>query len=175
MLGIPGLDLAGAVHAAIGLAAVVVGTVMVLMDKGTVSHRRVGRLFAALLLAVNLTSFLLYDLLGRWGPFHSLAVVNLVTLAFGLVVVWLKRPRGWLGLHGRCMSWAYAGLLAAFVSEIAVRVPGIGFFPGVIVGSLAVIGTAAVLIHTRVPAIVASLHRGRTAPSGRQTLESSPS
>jgi uncharacterized membrane protein len=155
MFGIPGLDFAGAVHAGIGLAAVVVGTVMVLMDKGTPAHRNVGRLFAFLLLSVNLTSFLLYDLLGRWGPFHSLAVVNLITLACGMVVAWLQRPAGWLGLHGRFMSWAYAGLLAAFVSEVAVRVPGIGFMPGVVGGSLLVVTVAAVLIHMQVPRIVA--------------------
>lgn len=174
MLGIPGLDPAGAVHAVLGLAAVLVGTLMVLMDKGTASHRRIGRLFAALLLSVNATSFVLYDLLGRWGPFHSLAVVNLVTLACGMAVVWLKRPRGWLGLHGRCMSWAYAGLLAAFVSEMAVRVPGVGFLPGVVGGSLAVIGIAAVLIHTRVPAIVASLRRTGNTVTRHGALESSP-
>jgi uncharacterized membrane protein len=155
MLGIPGLDPAGAVHAALGLAAVAAGTAMVLMDKGTRAHRVVGRLFALLLVTVNATSFLLYDLLGRWGPFHSLAVVNLLTLGCGMAVVWLQQPRGWLGLHGRFMAWAYAGLLAAFVSEVAVRVPGIGFLPGVVGGSLLVVSVAAVLIHVQVPRIVA--------------------
>lgn len=155
MFGIPGLDPVGAIHAGLGLAAVGVGTVMVILDKGTRPHRLVGRLFAALLVGVNGTAFLLYDLLGTWGPFHWLALVSLATLGVGVTVAWLQRPTHWLEMHGRFMSWAYAGLLAAFASEVGVRLPGVGFLPGVIVPSALVIAAAAVLIQVQVPRIVA--------------------
>jgi uncharacterized membrane protein len=67
---------------------------MVLMDKGTRAHRLVGRLFALLLVSVNATAFLLYDLLGRWGPFHTLAVASLLTLGrSSRISTWLARRR----------------------------------------------------------------------------------
>lgn len=154
MWGIPGLDPVGAVHAGLGLAAMAIGTVMVCMDKGTQAHRVVGRLFAITLVGVNGTAFLLYDLLGAWGPFHWLALVSLGTLGVGVTVAWLQRPVYWLEMHGRFMSWAYAGLVAAFASEVGVRLPGVGFLPGVVVPTMVVITVAAVLIQVQVPRIV---------------------
>src|SRR5688572_27494243 len=157
MFGVHGLDPLGAAHTAFGLGAVLLGLAVVLMKEGTPSHRRVGIVYMLAMLLLNGTAFLIYDLWGRWGPFHNLALVSLITLVCGVVPVWLRRPKAWLGLHGTFMSWSYAGLIAAFLSEIAARIPGVGFVPGVIVPSVLVTAIAAVLIHTQVPRIAGVL------------------
>ena len=155
MFGIPGLDAFGAVHAGFGLVALVLGLGVILLEKGTAAHRRAGLLYAAAMLLLNATALAIYDLFGGFGVFHVLALVSLATLAAGIVPVWLRRPREWMELHARCMSWSYAGLVAAFFAEIGARVPGVEFATGVIVPTAAVMLAAAMLIHRRVPRIVA--------------------
>jgi uncharacterized membrane protein len=161
MFGIRGLDAFGATHAAFGLVALVLGLGVILLRKGTAWHRRAGLLYAAAMLLLNVTALAIYDLFGGFGVFHVLALVSLVTLAAGVAPVWLRRPRGWLEIHARCMSWSYAGLVAAFFSEVGARVPGVGFATGVIVPSVVVMLTGAVLIHRRVPRMVV-----RVPPTG---------
>jgi uncharacterized protein (DUF2141 family)/uncharacterized membrane protein len=157
MAGIRGLDPIGAVHASLGLLAVTLGLAVVAMRKGTAAHRRAGLLYAIVLVLLNATALMIYDLFGRFGPFHILALVSLATVSAGVVPVWLRRPRGWLDLHARFMSWSYAGLVAAVFSEIGVRVPGVGFTTGVIVPTAAVMLAAALLIHRRLPGLIARI------------------
>jgi uncharacterized membrane protein len=176
MAYIRGLDALGALHVTLGLVTVGVGSVMVMLGKGTPLHRRVGLLYASLMTLLNATALAIYDRFGGFGPFHWLAIVSVGTLAAGLVPVWRRRPHAWLDVHARFMSWSYAGLVAAFVAEIGVRVPGVSFAAGVIAPTGAVLLTAAILIHRRIPAIVARLGAvallaaAMTAAAGAMTL-----
>ena len=113
----------GTVHLFLGLLAVTLGLAVVVMRKGTAAHRRAGLFYAVVMVLLNATALMIYDLFGRFGPFHVLALVSLATVSAGVVPVWLRRPRAWLELHARFMSWSYAGLIAAFFSEIGTRVP----------------------------------------------------
>jgi uncharacterized membrane protein len=154
----PILSPVGLLHTLLGLAALVLGAAVLLARKGTPAHRRVGRLYALSMVALNATAFLIYRLFGGFGPFHAAALVSLATLAAGWIPIVLRRPRrSWLELHGRFMAWSFVGLLAAFVSEIGVRVPGVPFWPAVVGGTLAVVGGGALMIHTSVPRIAARL------------------
>lgn len=155
MFGIPGLDSFGAIHAGFGIAGLLLGLAVVVLQKGTAWHRRFGLLYAAAMVLLNATALAIYDLFGRFGPFHILALVSLATLGAGVIPVWLRRPREWLDIHARCMSWSYAGLVAAFFAEIGARLPGVGFVTGVLVPTVAVTLIAAVFIHLRVRHIVA--------------------
>jgi len=155
MFGIRGLDSFGAIHAGFGIAGLLLGLAVVVLQKGTAWHRRVGLLYAAAMLLLNATALAIYDLFGGFGPFHILALVSLATLAAGVLPVWLRRPREWLDIHARCMSWSYAGLVAAFFAEIGARLPGVGFVTGVLVPTVVVTMIAAVFIHVRVPRVVA--------------------
>lgn len=161
MFEIHGLDPLGTIHAALGLVAVTLGLVVVAMRKGTATHRRLGLLYTFAMVLLNATALMIYDLFGRFGPFHVLALVSLGTLTAGVVPVWLRRPRGWLDLHARFMSWSYAGLIAAFFAEIGVRVPGVGFTTGVVVPTAAVMVVGALLIHRRIPALITHLAMAR--------------
>jgi hypothetical protein len=113
------------------------------------------------MLLLNTTALMIYDLYGRFGPFHVASVISLATLGAAFAPVYLRRPPvAWMQLHATFMCWSYVGLLAAFVSEVAVRVPGIGFGPAVIAATGLVVGGGAVLIHMRVPRIL-SLREGQ--------------
>jgi uncharacterized membrane protein len=158
MLGIRGLDPFGAFHAALGIAALGFGALVLLRAKGTKSHRLWGRVYVLSMVALNATALMIYDLYGRFGPFHVAALISLTTIAAGFVPVFARRPRvGWTQMHGTFMGWSYVGLFAAFQSEIAVRIPGVGFgWPVAVATGLSVL-LGAMLIHTRIPRIVARL------------------
>ena len=158
MFGVPGLDPLGAAHTFFGVAALLLGLAVVFRRKGTRTHRRMGRAYALAMLSLNVTALTIYDLFGRFGPFHVAALISLATVVAGFIAVYTRRPRKtWLALHATFMGWSYVGLLAAFIAEIAVRVPGVRFGPGVMMTTVLVTVGGAILIHTRVPRIVSGL------------------
>lgn len=166
MFGIRGLDAFGLVHALFGLASVALGFVVVLLPKGRAAHRRAGLLYTLSLVMLNITALFIYDLFGGFGPFHGLALLSLATVAAGIVPLWRRHPADWLDRHAHFMCWSYAGVLAAFAAEIAVRVPGVDFAAATIVPTVVVVVVAAVLIHGRVPAILEKVRAAAaTAPT----------
>jgi len=109
------------------------GAVVLLRRKGTLSHKRLGYLYAFSMIGLNITALLIYRLFHGPGPFHVLAVVSLSTLIAGLLPA-LRRRAGWLERHYRLMAWSYVGLGAAFLAETVVRLPfvhGIGWRFGI--------------------------------------------
>ena len=163
MLGIPGLDGVGLVHTLFGFAALLLGFLVLMGRKGTLVHRRLGQSYAFAMGALNITGLMIYDLYGRFGPFHIAAIVSLATVLGGLVPVVFRRPRDtWMRIHATVMCWSYVGLFAAFVSEIATRVPGVRFGWGVVAATVAVVMVGAVLINGRVPSIVRTVQAGRS-------------
>lgn len=123
----------GIAHVTFALAAMSSGAVVMLRRKGTLSHKRLGYLYAFCMVGLNITALMIYRLFHSPGPFHALAVVSLSTLTAGLLPA-LRRRAGWLERHYRMMAWSYVGLCAAFLAEIAVRLPfvkGIGWRFGI--------------------------------------------
>jgi uncharacterized membrane protein len=161
----------GAVHSLFGLAALAFGTAIMLRGKGTGSHRRLGWGYVASMAGLLSTSFLIYRLFGRFGPFHALAVVGTVTLLGGVLPAWRRRPsEGWVTLHYHFMAYSYAGLVAATAAEIAVRLPGARLGPGAFLGSAAVFAVAAPLIHLNARRIIARFaRRARPGPPRPRT------
>ena len=153
MFGIRGLDGFGLVHGLLGFLALLLGLVVILLPKGTRRHRKVGFAYVIAMVALNLTALWIFDLTGRFGPFHVAAIISLVTIIAGWLPAAYRRPREWMALHGIFMGWAYVGLVAAFLAEIAVRVPGIGFSSGVTMAFVITVAGGATLIHRRVPEI----------------------
>lgn len=86
------------------------------------------------------------------------------TVVGGFIPAYLRRPRlTWTRHHAALMCWSYVGLLAAFVSEVATRVPGVRFGYGVVVATIAVVVVGGILIRSRVPDIVQVLAKDTTA------------
>jgi uncharacterized membrane protein len=168
MLGIPGLDPFGLLHTAFGLIALLLGFWVVLQPKGTARHRRIGYAYVAAMLLLNASALAIYDLYGGFGPFHIAALVSLATIGTGLVPVITRRPRaGWLSLHAYFIAWSYVGLVSAFLSEIAVRIPGANIAVGAISATALGVAGGALLIHRSLPRVV-----NRTAVAREKRVES---
>jgi uncharacterized membrane protein len=170
VFGIRGLTPFGLVHALLGVSALLLGLAVLSRRKGSRVHRRIGQAYVVSMLLLNATALMIYHLFGRFGPFHVAAVISLATIGAGFVPVYLRRPRGaWMELHATFMCWSYVGLLAAFASEIAARVPAIGFGAGVVAATVLIVAGGAMLIHTRVPRIAGKLRLQFTAPVERDS------
>lgn len=160
MLGIPGLDPFGLAHALIGIAALLMGLVVVMRPKGDASHRVCGAAYVVAMVLLNASALAMYDLTGRLNAFHVFALISLATLAAGWVPALRRRPaRRWYERHAMFMAWSYVGLVAAFVSEIVTRIPvfssGAAFGAAVAGTAVAILGAGAIVIHWLVPPAVA--------------------
>ena len=87
-----------------------------------------------------------------FGVFHALAVVSLATIAVGLSpLLFGKRSPMVITAHAYCMTWSYAGLVAAGCGQLTVAVGqdvGAWVVPVAIATVLSISG---VVIFGRVP------------------------
>jgi hypothetical protein len=90
-----------------------------------------------------------------FGVFHALAVASLVTIAVGLVpLLFGKRSPMVVTNHAYCMTWSYAGLVAAGCGQLTVAVGQDAGAWAVPVAIVAVLSISGVLIFGRVPSIL---------------------
>ena len=124
------------------------------MAKGTQTHRVTGAAYVVALVLVNMAALSLHRE-NTFGVFHALAVTSLVTIGVGLSPLLLgRRSPPVIATHAYCMTWSYAGLVAAGCGQLVVAVsPGDGSWavPVVIATVLSISG---VVIFGRVPATV---------------------
>lgn len=143
-------------HIATAVIAIAAGLLMLLQAKGTRRHRRLGYVYVASMVTLNLSSFFIFRLTGEFSPFHVAAFLSLATVVAGFLPVYWRRPReGWLELHFQFMAWSYIGLLAAAASEIAVRIPESPFWWVVIVSSAVIIMAGALILAHHRPKLLA--------------------
>lgn len=112
------------VHVFCGLFALGSGCVLFLRPKRSALHMQLGRYYAAALVTVDATSWLLHFMRGSAiTPFHCLALANLFALIWGIGAAVFRRPhRQWYRHHYYLIAWSYVGLVAALLVEIAIRV-----------------------------------------------------
>jgi uncharacterized membrane protein len=138
-------------HVLAALSALGAGATVVLLPKGTHTHRVIGTVYVLALLLVNLAALSLHRE-NTFGVFHALAVASLVTIAVGLSPFLLgKRSPTVMTTHAYCMTWSYAGLVAAGCGQLTVAVGqdvGAWIVPLAIATVLAISG---VVILGRVP------------------------
>ncbi len=117
-------DSVGLIHLLASVIALVSGTGVLFLTKGTRTHKRIGYIYTVAMTVLLVTAFSIYRLFGGWGIFHWLAVLSTVTLLGGLIPILIKRPRvGHIALHFSFMYWSVMGLYAAFMAETMVRLP----------------------------------------------------
>jgi len=167
----------GTIHLVLSLSAIVIGGVILLRYKGTRVHRWLGYAYAACMLGVVATSFLLFKLTGRMTVLHWAAIVSALTLGAGLFSVRYRKPRNsWLEGHAAWMAWSYVGLLGAFVAESLTRyaMPLLrttlekeqlfgAFWALVGVATALTMITGSLLIRMRLPKSIASVTEGASA------------
>ena len=106
-----------ATHAGLAAAALVVGAAVLSRRKGTASHKLLGRTWVALMVAVALSSFWIFEIRRGTGPslIHLLSVWTLISLA---LAVWFIR-RGNVRAHRGFMIGTFIGLAGAGLGALA--------------------------------------------------------
>ena len=106
-----------ALHAGLAAAALCLGAAMLLRRKGTLSHKRLGRAWVTLMVAVALSSFWIFEIRRGEGPspIHLLSGWTLISLA---LAVWFIR-RGNVRAHRGFMIGTFIGLAAAGLGALA--------------------------------------------------------
>ena len=116
-----------AAHASGALLALVLGAVMVFRRKGDHAHRRIGRVWMALMYWVVLSSFGITRLdPGHFSWIHLLSVWTFISLT----VAWRAARRGDVQQHRGWVLGSYGGLLGAFAGAVA---PPVRLIPRTIV------------------------------------------
>lgn len=144
----------GSIHMVFGIVALLAGTAVVLLRKGTRGHRTLGHVYLTSMVSLNVTALFIYRLFGHFGPFHWLALSSLLTLIAGMVPVFTRRPKGlWLERHAIFINVSFIGLVAATSAETTSRIPGFEEAFGPVVGltSALVIGVGMALLYRNLP------------------------
>ena len=111
------MELAG-LHVAAACAALALGAAILVGRKGVRRHVVLGRLYVAVMVAVNVPVLFVYDTTGRPGPFHVLAVVSLATTGLG----WRSARRAAsVRAHAAFMTWSWVGVVTAGLAQLANR------------------------------------------------------
>ena len=115
----------GAVHVAASFIGLALGLSILFMQQGTKLHIRLGYVFVAILVIVNISALFIFDFrgeFGKFGPFHAFIPLSLYSLYLGLgPILNRKNNPDWLYKHLRGMTGAALGLWAAGVVEFFVR------------------------------------------------------
>ena len=119
-------DNVGLLHLIFCVIALITGSLVLGLTKGTKRHKKIGYIYSASMLIVLVTAFMMYNLFGTWGIFHWTAVVSSITILCGLIPIFTRRPKlSYLSLHFSFMYWSVLGLYGAFIAEMFVRIPAI--------------------------------------------------
>lgn len=164
----------GAFHLFVAVTALASGaTVLLLPAKGGRRHRWIGWVYVVAMVLTNVTALSIYRLFGGFGPFHVAATVSLVSVVLGtLAAIGARRARQRrdpvareraVRRHYRAITFSYIGLMAAFASEIAVRLPvvgdtigrGLAFALTVLAASLLVVVIGVRLVRSRASSLLA--------------------
>jgi uncharacterized membrane protein len=141
------------VHVLAAFSALGAGAAVLLSAKGTHTHRVIGAVYVLALVLANCAALSLHRE-NTFGVFHALAVVSLITIAVGLSPLLLRvRSPMAITTHAYCMTWSYAGLVAAGCGQLTVALGSDGAWV-VPVAIATVLTSSGVVIFARVPSIL---------------------
>jgi uncharacterized membrane protein len=148
-------QVSASVHVVAAFSALVAGVAVLPLPKGTHRHRLIGTVYVLALVVVNVAALSLHRE-NVFGVFHALAVSSLITIVAGLTPLLLgKRSRTVIATHAYCMTWSYAGLVAAGSGQLVVALGQEDHRPWlvpVVIGT--VLSSSGVVIFRRVPSIL---------------------
>jgi|TARA_B110000908_G_scaffold1359_1_gene1717 hypothetical protein len=109
----------GLFHTIVALLAMVFGTLVILNNKGTKTHKKMGYVYVLCMLFLNISSFFIVNF-GGFSLFHGLAVFSLLNV-LGAIIPTLLRVKHWMYFHFYLMNWSVVGLYCAFWAELGTR------------------------------------------------------
>jgi uncharacterized membrane protein len=135
-------------HLLTALTAMITGAIVLATPKGTKQHKMLGYAYVFAMLLVCGSAMGIYRLTGKFGIFHVTAIVGFLTLAGGMIPMFMKNlDRKYKAVHVWFMYYSVLGLYAAFASELSVRIPETPFYAmvGVATGVIFFVGTIFIL------------------------------
>ena len=105
------------IHLATVIPAVPLGAYVLWSRKGDAMHKRLGRLWAAMMLITAIDSFWVRGMTGAIGPIHIFSAITLVSIPLAIYHI----RTGNVEAHRRAMTYTYIGLL---VAGLFAMVPG---------------------------------------------------
>ncbi|MEQ8909888.1 MAG: hypothetical protein RIC95_11885 [Vicingaceae bacterium] len=117
-------------HFLFAIAALGFGSYVLATQKGSKGHKYFGYLYCIAMLGLNASAFGIYHLFGRFGVFHWMSIISVLTLLAGMIPMLIKKPKSCVSLLLSFMYWSVMGLYAAFVSETLVRIPDVVIHAG---------------------------------------------
>ena len=119
-----------ALHTVLGVIALLSGAWNLIATKGDRRHRVVGWIYAGSMAGLIGTSFTIFELFDRFGPFHIMSLVSGATLALALYFpVRRAHHDHWFEHHYMWITWSYVGLVMATGSHLfAYGPPGCPFW-----------------------------------------------
>ena len=122
-------DEIGFIHVIASCFALISGTLVLVLKKGTKLHIKAGYFYVINMGILLITALMIYRLFNGWGIFHNMTILSIVTLVMGMLPVWFKKPiNKWKYLHFTFMYWSIIGLYAAFAAEVLTRIPDTPFY-----------------------------------------------
>lgn len=116
------MGILGITHLAVAILAMIFGAIVIFMKKGTKTHVKIGYAYVVSMVGVNVTALMIYNLFGKFGPFHYAALISLLSVMGGMIPAIRRKPKGrWIEMHYEFMNWSVIGLYAAFWSETFTR------------------------------------------------------
>lgn len=113
----------GLFHTLFAVISIIVGAWVIFLKKGTSQHKLLGYIYFLCMLIMNISALFtqaLYD----FGPFHWMAIGSLIFVSIGVSApIFLRKTKHWFRIHYDFILWSYVGLVAAFFSELFVRLP----------------------------------------------------
>jgi uncharacterized membrane protein len=140
-------------HLATALLAMLTGAFVLATRKGTKRHKQVGYIYVMSMILVCASAMGIYRLTGTFGIFHVTAIVGFLTLAGGMIPMFMKNlERKYKAVHVWFMYYSVLGLYAAFASELSVRIPDRPFYTmvGIATGTIFSVGTIFILKKEKV-------------------------
>lgn len=143
-------DNVGMIHLISGILAVILGGLVLFLQKGTKAHRQVGYLYVVSMIVLIVSSFGIYRLFGKFGLFHFFSIVSTFSLVMGMIPM-LKKQRTAKDYktHLTRMYFSVVGLYAAFAAESFVRIPKLGTFWSVVAWSFVLVTVISIAIFIK--------------------------
>ncbi|MBK7232054.1 MAG: DUF2306 domain-containing protein [Saprospiraceae bacterium] len=140
-------------HLAVAALAMIVGAFVLATPKGTKRHKQVGYIYVVSMILVCGSAMGIYRLTGKFGIFHVTAIIGFLTLAAGIIPMYMKNlERKYKAVHLWFMYYSVLGLYAAFASELSVRIPDKPFYAmvGIATASIFIVGTLFIIKKEKV-------------------------
>lgn len=105
-------------HTGFAIGAIFCGLFVLSLEKGTATHRMIGKIYVAAIVALCVLSFFIREIDGGLSIFHLISVQTLVFVVAGLIPLFLRnRLEHWYVWHLRFMLYSYVTLIVTGIAQ----------------------------------------------------------